>query len=713
MPAGAGYTLNIRAQDQATRTINAINKSLAGMSAPIERQKRAMAQFMDVSGLNKVGTAFGGVTHQVAGAVQRMNELATVMGVVGGAASVAGIYRTVAAWGDWGVHIDQTSKRLGIASTELTKLEGASRLAGTGTDAMDAGLRGLQQTLNDIMGGRAPLVQSLWATQNHITEFKDKTTGALLPLPKVLHNVADAVAGLSDPALQARYATMSLGSAGEALLPLLRQGGAALDGYVAEADKYNHVTPEMVQHALELAATQRRLTESATGLKNELTDALAPAVTNLNGYVTDLIQSNKAWLGAEVKKDLREFTGYLKSDDFKHLTDDARWFGQEVVAVTNALGGPEKALKLLVEFMAANWARKVITPWASLGWEIGGTAFRLSKVALAWKGVEGAATAAKAAQAAALGSETAATVAGVPAGPVVAVTAGAAYATYLNGQREAASLADGKSWTYDDASGAWIPPSGPSAAEAGSTAPHEGFMARMERAFGFGGGSRTPATRTQWGADMAQLQGYGWSRTQAAAILGNASQESEGDAGAVGDNRTAYGLMQWHGDRQAEFAKLFGHTMQAGTRAEQLQFANWEMTHTERAAGDALRATRDLPSGVHAVRALYERPADASGLEDTWRTDRALGILTGTAGAAAPAQMGTQAAPAQLATPATPGLTASDISGALGGALKGEITLNVQHSGAQPPGSSVTVGGTSDNVTVPGVMRTSVGATLP
>ena len=109
------------------------------------------------------------------------------------------------------------------------------------------------------------------------------------------------------------------------------------------------------------------------------------------------------------------------------------------------------------------------------------------------------------------------------------------------------------------------------------------------------------------------------------------------------------------------------------------------------------------------MRALYERPADAAGLEDSWRTDRATAILAGSP--AGPAQMGTQAAPpAQLATPATPGVTAADLSGALGGIIK----VDVQHSGTPAPGTTVGVSSPSDNIQVrPGVAQSGVGSALP
>ena len=47
----------------------------------------------------------------------------------------------------------------------------------------------------------------------------------------------------------------------------------------------------------------------------------------------------------------------------------------------------------------------------------------------------------------------------------------------------------------------------------------------------------------------------GWSPEQAAGIVGNLQTESGLKTNALGDNNQAYGIAQWHPDRQANFKK--------------------------------------------------------------------------------------------------------------------------------------------------------------
>lgn len=118
---------------------------------------------------------------------------------------------------------------------------------------------------------------------------------------------------------------------------------------------------------------------------------------------------------------------------------------------------------------------------------------------------------------------------------------------------------------------------------------------------------------------MAFFQKQGWTSQQAAGVAANLFTESHLNPFAKGDHGHAFGLGQWHADRQAAYAKLFGHTMQSVTDPqqalrEQLAFIQYELTKgAEKHAGNLLRGS----SGAYQAGALfsrfYERPADVLG----------------------------------------------------------------------------------------------------
>lgn len=134
-------------------------------------------------------------------------------------------------------------------------------------------------------------------------------------------------------------------------------------------------------------------------------------------------------------------------------------------------------------------------------------------------------------------------------------------------------------------------------------------------------------------AAMGYFQSQGWSREQAAGLAANIKRESSFNPGAVGDSGKAYGIAQWHPDRQAEFQKKFGKPIQGSSLEEQMAFMHYELTQgNERGAGNKLRRTSSAAEAAAAVSMHYERPSDRAG-EAAKRGQLALAMLGGVPGA--------------------------------------------------------------------------------
>lgn len=127
------------------------------------------------------------------------------------------------------------------------------------------------------------------------------------------------------------------------------------------------------------------------------------------------------------------------------------------------------------------------------------------------------------------------------------------------------------------------------------------------------------------GAVVDYFTSKGWTKEQAEGIAANLEAESGFKANATGDGGQAYGLAQWHPDRQAEFAKQYGKDIRKSTGAEQLEFINHELTRgNEKSAGGKLRSATTSYDAASIVSLNYERPADAAG-EASRRGERAAG----------------------------------------------------------------------------------------
>jgi hypothetical protein len=145
-------------------------------------------------------------------------------------------------------------------------------------------------------------------------------------------------------------------------------------------------------------------------------------------------------------------------------------------------------------------------------------------------------------------------------------------------------------------------------------------------------GNKSPMAKG--GADpMAFFMGLGWSKDQAAGIVANLHRESTMNPNAIGDGGKAYGLAQWHPDRQAAFAKWAGKDIRQSTAEEQMGFVNYELTQGQdvgaRKAGMLLKASNNARQAGEIVSRHYERPLEALS-EASSRGDSAVQIAQNT-----------------------------------------------------------------------------------
>jgi len=108
---------------------------------------------------------------------------------------------------------------------------------------------------------------------------------------------------------------------------------------------------------------------------------------------------------------------------------------------------------------------------------------------------------------------------------------------------------------------------------------------------------------------VAYLQTQGWTKAQATGIVANLQGESGVNLtpNLVGDGGKAFGIAQWHPDRQAIFQQVYGKPIQTASTQEQLAFVNWELNNTEAAAGVKIRATNNAADAARVTDQYYER----------------------------------------------------------------------------------------------------------
>lgn len=145
---------------------------------------------------------------------------------------------------------------------------------------------------------------------------------------------------------------------------------------------------------------------------------------------------------------------------------------------------------------------------------------------------------------------------------------------------------------------------------------------------GMGGAAPTGAGVEMTGDSQRAMDFFtskGWTKEQAAGIVGNLMIESNLKTNAVGDNGKAYGIAQWHPDRQANFARWKGKDIRESTFEEQLEFVNYELTQgTEQRAGSMIKSARDAAQAAQLVDKYYER---SKGIHTSQRMNAAVALF--------------------------------------------------------------------------------------
>lgn len=138
---------------------------------------------------------------------------------------------------------------------------------------------------------------------------------------------------------------------------------------------------------------------------------------------------------------------------------------------------------------------------------------------------------------------------------------------------------------------------------------------------------------------------HGWTPAQAQGIVANLQMESSLNPAAVGDNGNAYGIAQWQGPRQKDFAEKYGKPIQTANLDEQIAFVNHELrSGKEMAAGHSLSKALTAGDAAEIVSRQYERPARAD-FDAARRRALADGSVAPTPGGSTMPQQGAVAAP--------------------------------------------------------------------
>lgn len=484
--------------------------------------------------------------------------------------------------------LDRLADNVGISIDKLAGFKLAAQNAGGSAEGMMNQVQKTAQMLADFQAGRANSdISGFFFQGGQADAFKD-TTSLILAQADVLHTKLVTM-GEQQALLAARDMGISTPE-----FNFLKQGSAAVRQQMEESARLTRVTDSQGEASKRLAANWNNLKAQFESTGREILFKLTPIIDKLFeklGQFAEWLKTVdvKSWADklvtvvGQVFDDLKKLTAWLASGELKgwleEATKAAKLFFDEAGKVVEQLGGWKIVLEGLI-------ALKIVSMVAPI------------------MGLAGAFTAL--------------------AAPLL-IIAGIAAAGFAIDKLVPQNMKDMvESWI---AKGAAFMGYDEAQEKTGIKKTFRDYLPQWgnEALAAFGDKKAAQAANSQKAIEFFKSQG--WTEEQSAGIVANLIQESSLNASAVGDSGSAFGIAQWHKDRQNDFRKWAGHDIRESNLMEQLAFVDFELRRgKEQAAGMKIKETETREQAAAAASKYYERPLNAKGDEEAKRAAIARGL---------------------------------------------------------------------------------------
>jgi hypothetical protein len=284
----AGYSVTYSVVDNATKQIDAINKRIAQMRAPVERMSRSISRFVDVSGLRKVAQGFDYIWKAAGSVLRTLTQIVPVLGTITGAATLAGMVKLVQSYAAWSQELVRTASSLGTTTQTLQRFEDATRLAGGNAADMRQSLKGLFDTLADFKTGQGAFaLTAQWANQLKIN-LRD-ANGVVRKADELFPELIQKLADMQNPADRAAASIALLGAGGDKLVEAFRQSSKPFAQWLKDVERYKDLTDEQKRSLQLFSEAQGRLGVGFDRLGAQMSLMIAehftPMINSFSGFV--------------------------------------------------------------------------------------------------------------------------------------------------------------------------------------------------------------------------------------------------------------------------------------------------------------------------------------------------------------------------------------------------------------------------------------------
>lgn len=212
-----------------------------------------------------------------------------------GTGAAAAVARSAAVFSSFGDAVDKVAARTGLTAEAVSELGFAAGLSGSSVQALEKATQRMQKNLLDAATGGTQANEAFARLGLSVDKLLASTTDE-----KFL-KIADAIANVKDPSLQAAAAMEVFGKSGQSLIPLLAGGSKAIADMRAEARRLGiSITQSDAASAAVLNDAWSTVAEVFRGVQLQIGAAVAPAISDLSlrvaeagGVVARFVRDNR------------------------------------------------------------------------------------------------------------------------------------------------------------------------------------------------------------------------------------------------------------------------------------------------------------------------------------------------------------------------------------------------------------------------------------
>lgn len=284
-----GIVFNLGAKDDATAIMTRVNKSILTLAQSVDTHARVTAGSM--RGMS-VGTVAAGTL--IAGVIER---------VASAAWSAA---KMMATWTDQVIANGNASQRLAdqlhMPTTQLMALQHVTKdINDSDVGQFDDAMKKLTKSIGQAADSGGPAADALEQIGLNI-----KSVAAMRP-DEQFYAIADGIARIRNPSVQAAAAVALFGKSGQEMIPVLNKGSAELRKMADQQIEFGTALSRM--DTSKLAEIDDRFDEIGNrveGMKNRIVLAAAPEIIRAGNIVLDFFTQFTQHIETEVEKAQRK-----------------------------------------------------------------------------------------------------------------------------------------------------------------------------------------------------------------------------------------------------------------------------------------------------------------------------------------------------------------------------------------------------------------------